>query len=123
MSEITDFLSRIGNKYSDNADQKHLNQMYDIGIMLTNKKFNKEKMIVKLEHIIESRSSDPIQIVREHKRKSLIDALNKGIEDGLSDEYRLAYNSANKYQYDVDKLKKRAYIDGVLDSLNGSQNK
>lgn len=117
--DITDFLSKIANKYSDNAEQKHLNQMYNIGIMLTNKKFNKEKMIKKIEKIIDIRSQDAIEQVREHKRKSLIDALNRGIEDGLSDEYRMAYNSANQYQYnDVEKLKKRAYIDGIIDSLN-----
>ena len=44
--------------------------------------------------------------------------VKKGIEDGLSDEYRLAYDSANKYQYtDVEKLKKRAQIDKILNLI------
>ncbi|VBB18311.1 hypothetical protein YASMINEVIRUS_774 [Yasminevirus sp. GU-2018] len=116
--EISSFLSKIQNKYSGNAEQKHLNQMYDIGILITNKTFNHQKLVQKLTKIIEDRSRDPIKKVREHKRRTLIDALKKGVEDGMSEEYRMAYDNCSKYKYDSEKLKKRAHIDSVLDSFD-----
>ena len=112
--DISCFLSKIQNKYSGNAEQKHLNQLYDIGILCANKTFNHKKLVDKLSKIIEERSNDPIQKVRDTKRISLTNAFKKGIEDGSSEEYRSAYNNYNKYQYDSEKLKKRAHIDNVL---------
>ena len=118
--EIGSFLSRMQNKYSGNADQKHLNQLYDIGILITNKSFNKKKLIHKINKIIDDRSRDPIKKVSELKRIELVSALKRGIKDGMSDEYRFAYDKNNTYQYDSEKLKKRAHIDSVLNhfSLN-----
>lgn len=115
--DITNFLSKIQNKYSGNAEQKHLNQLYDIGIMVANKNYNRDKLIKKLTKIVEDRSDDPIKKVREYKRVMLLEAFEKGIGDGLSDEYRLAYDKTNRYQYDSEKLKKRAHIDSVLNKL------
>lgn len=115
--EISSFISRIQNKYSNNAEQKHLNQMYDIGILIVNKEFNKDKLIDKLTKIIEKRSWDPLKKVREHKKKTLLNALQQGIDDAMSDEYRFAYNISNRYSYDSDKLKKRARIDSVLENF------
>lgn len=115
--QISTFLGKIKNKYSGNVDQKYLNQMYDIGIMIANKNFNEEKLVKKLTKIVTDRSYDPIKRVRDHKKKSLLDALKKGIDDGLSEEYRYAYDSSNKYRYDSETLKKRARIDSVLDNL------
>lgn len=115
--EISSFLSKIQNKYSGNAEQKHLNQLYDIGILCVNKSFNHQKLVEKLTKIIEDRSQDPLKKIRDHKRSSLIAAFKKGIEDGLSDDYRLAYDSSNRYQYDSDKLKKRAHINSILDNF------
>ena len=112
--EISSFLSKIHNKYSNNAEQKHLNQVYDIGILCVNKSFDHQKLVSKLTRIIDERSQDPLKNVREHKKATLIAAFKKGIEDGMSDDYRLAYDSSNKYQYDSEKLKKRAHIDRVL---------
>ena len=47
----------------------------------------------------------------------LIDALKKGMEDGVSEIYRSAYNDSNIYNYDDKKLKKRAHIDYVLNNF------
>lgn len=113
--EISLFISRIQNKYSGNAEQKHLNQMYDIGVLIVNKNFNKTKLIEKLTKIIEERSKDSLKKVREYKKIALMDALNRGIDDAMSDEYRCAYDNSNRYQYDRERLKKRAHIDSVLD--------
>lgn len=115
--EIAAFLSKIQNKYTDNAEQKHLNQLYDIGILIVNKNFNHHKIVQKITKIIEERSQDPIKKIRDYKRHHLIEALKKGIEDGLSDEYRFAYDSSNKYVFNSERLKKRAYIDSVLNSF------
>jgi hypothetical protein len=115
--EISQFLSRIQNKYSGNAEQKHLNQLYDIGIMCVNKKFNHQKLTQKLAKIIDERSCDPLKTVRDSKRDALISAFKQGILDGLSDEYRLAYDNSNTYQYDSEKLKKRAHMDFLLKSF------
>lgn len=115
--EISFFLSKIQNKYSDNAEQKHLNQLYDIGILCVNKNFNQQKLVEKITKIIEERSQDSIKRIRDNKRAALINAFKKGIEDASSDTYRLAYDDSNRYQYDSEKLKKRAHIDGVLNNF------
>ena len=115
--EISGFLSKIHNKYSGNAEQKHLNQLYDIGILCVNKSFNRQKLIVKITKIIEERSHDSLKNIRDLKKSALISAFKKGIEDGLSDDYRAVYDSSNRYQYDSDKLKKRARIDNVLNNF------
>lgn len=115
--EISSFLSKIQNKYSGNAEQKHLNQLYDIGILCVNKSFNHQKLVEKLTKIIEERSQDPLKKIRDHKRATLIAAFKKGIEDGLSEDYRSAYDGSNRYQYDSEKLKKRAHIDSVLNNF------
>lgn len=115
--EIAMFLSKIQNKYSDNTDQKHLNQMYDIGILVANRDFNREKLIKKLTKIIDERTREHIKKVRVVKRTQLVEAFKKGIEDGMSDEYRLAYDNSNAYQYNSEKLQKRAHIDSVLDNF------
>ena len=114
--EISNFLSKIQNKYSGNAEQKHLNQLYNIGILCVNKSFNHKKLVEKLTKIINERCNDPIQKIRESKKASLIEAFKKGISDGLSDEYRMAYDNSNKYIYDTEKIKKRALIDNLLNS-------
>jgi len=112
--DVSSFLSKIHNKYSGNAEQKHLNQLYDIGILCVNKSFDHRKLVEKLTKIIDDRSQDPLKHIRDHKRTTLIAAFKKGIEDGLSDEYRSAYDNSNRYRYDSDKLKKRARIDNML---------
>lgn len=114
MDEISSFISKIQNKYSGNAEQKHLNQLYDVGILLVNREFNHDKIVKKIAKIIDERSYDNLKSVRESKRKSLLDALKQGINDAMSDEYRLAYDNTNKYQYDNNKIIKRAHIDRVL---------
>ena len=115
--DITTFLAKIHNKYSNNAEQKHLNQMYNIGILVANKNFNREKLTRIIEKIIQKRSHDPIKKIKEQKRKSLIEAFKKGINDAISEEYMMAYDSSNKYQYDKEKLKKRAELDYLLDTF------
>jgi hypothetical protein len=111
---ISEFLSKIQNKYSGNAEQKHLNQLYDIGILVVNKNFNRQKIIQKITKIIEKRSNDPIKQIRDAKKEALLASFKKGIDDALSNEYRMAYDNTNKYQYDKEKLKIRARIDRVL---------
>ncbi len=116
--DVSDALSRILNKYSGNAEQKHLNQLYDLGILSVNKHFDKDKLTKKLKKIINERSHDPIEKVAEFKRKSLINAFKRGIEDAMSDDYRKAYDKNNKYQYNKEKIIKRGYIDGVIDKYS-----
>lgn len=117
INDITQFLSTIQNKYSGNAEQKHLNQLYDIGIMTTNKNFDRDKLVAKLTKIIDRKSNDPIKKVREYKRKSLIEAFRQGIDDGLSSEYRMAYDGTNRYQYCPEKLRLRGHIDAIRDFI------
>jgi hypothetical protein len=116
-SEI--FLSKLLNKYSGNAEKKHLNQMYDIGLIISNKKFDEEKMVEKLTKIIKERTDHPVSEVKEEKRKVLINALIRGIEDGLSTEYREAYDDGQCYRYENnrEKLSKRGYIDSFLKKI------
>ena len=115
--EVSILLNRISNKYTGNALMKDLNQMYDVGIMMANKKFDKEKLVNKLTKIIDIKSDHPIKEIRFQKKKQLLEALQNGINDGSSDEYRLAYDSAGRYQYsDREKLKVRGRIDAVLDN-------
>lgn len=81
--EVTEFLFRIQNKYSNNAEQKQLKQLYDIGLKISNRNFNRDKLIEILTKLIDKGSQDSIQIVREYKRKKLLDAFKKGVSDGL----------------------------------------
>lgn len=117
LDEVDEFLNKISNKYSGNADMKYLNQMYDIGIMMSNKNFDKERLADKLSKIIDRKADHPIKRIRLHKKQQLLKALQQGIDDGASDEYRQAYDNAGKYQYD-DKtnLVIRARIDAVLNN-------
>jgi len=115
--DISTFLEKIKNKYSGNAEQKHLNQMYDIGILCVNKSFNRQKMIKTLTKLIDERSKDPVKQIRDNKRAALIEAFKKGIDDASSHEYRLAYDNSNKYQYNKEKLLIRARIDKVVDNF------
>lgn len=122
MSEkkTTDFLSELSNKYSGNVEQKNLNEIYDIGLMIANKKFNQDKMIEKVSSIINKKAHSEISDIFISRKNQLIEALNNGIRDGKSDEYRLAYNSSNKYQYDKKSLTIRGRIDGVLNKHDKS---
>ena len=115
--EISSYLSQLHNKYSNNAEQKYLNQMYDIGILVANKKFNQKKLTDVINKILDKKSNDPIKKIRDDKRKSLLNAFKQGIEDGLSDDYTMAYNDSNKYQYDSEKLKKRARADYLINQF------
>lgn len=115
--DISSFLEKIKNKYSGNAEQKHLNQLYDIGILCVNKSFNRQKLIRTLTKLIDERCKDPVKQIRDNKRAALIEAFKKGIEDASSEEYRLAYDNSNKYQYNKEKLVVRARIDKVIDNF------
>lgn len=114
--EVSEMLNKISNKYTNDADMKHLNQIYDIGIMMANRKFNKHKLANKLSEIIDKYTYHPINDIREHKKKQLMTALQQGIDDGNSDDYRMAYDNAGKYKYnDKSSLIIRARIDAILD--------
>jgi len=113
--DVTDLLAMIQNKYSNNAEQKHLNQLYDIGILTVNHPFNYDKLIQKLTKIIDERSYDPVKKIREAKRVSLINAFKQGIQDASTDEYRNAYDGLNRYRFNAECLKKKGHIDSVLD--------
>jgi hypothetical protein len=115
--EISSVITKIKKKYSDNADQKHLNQLYDVGILIANKKIN-DKFASKLSKIIDERSSNPIREVREAKRQMLLDAFKNGLNDGLSNEYRSVYDSSGNFQSDSAKLAKRAHIDKILSKFS-----
>jgi hypothetical protein len=113
-SEINDFLSELTNKYSGNANQKDLNELYDIGLYVANVNYNKDKMIDKIDKIVEKKAKSEIKVISENKKKELLEAFKNGIRDGSSNEYRLAYNKSNKYQYNKKKLSIRGRINGVL---------
>lgn len=113
--DVTDLLAMIQNKYSNNAEQKHLNQLYDIGILTVNHPFNYDKLIQKLTKIIDERSYDPVKKIREAKRVSLINAFKQGVQDAMTDEYRNAYDGLNRYRFNAECLKKKGHIDSVLD--------
>ena len=70
-----------------------------------------------LTKVIDERSKDPIKKIRDEKRSALIAAFKRGVDDASSEEYRMAYDNSNRYQYDSDKLKKRAYIDSIIDNF------
>lgn len=114
-ADVTDLLAMIQNKYSNNAEQKHLNQLYDIGILTVNHSFNYDKLIQKLTKIIDERSYDPVKKIRDSKRISLINAYKQGVNDAMTDEYRNAYDGLNRYRFNAECLKKRGHIDSVLD--------
>ena len=113
-NSISSILSTIYNKYSGGAEQKHLCQLYDIGVILVNRKFNKIKIIQKINKIIDDRSYDVIKEARKHKKIQLIKALRRGITDAMSKEYRMAYNNSNEYRYDDEMICIRARIESVL---------
>jgi hypothetical protein len=81
--EVSEFLFRIQNKYSNNAEKKQLKQLYDIGLKISNRNFNRDKLINILTKLIDKGSQDSIQKVREYKRKKLLEAFKKGVSDGL----------------------------------------
>lgn len=122
--DVTDLLAMIQNKYSNNAEQKHLNQLYDIGILTVNHPFNYDKLIQKLTKIIDERSYDPVKKIRESKRLSLINAFKQGVQDAMTDEYRNAYDGLNRYRFNAECLKKKGHIDSVLDHfIRNNKNK
>lgn len=81
--EVSEFLFRIQNKYSNNAEKKQLKQLYDIGLKISNRNFNRDKLINILTKLIDKGSQDSIQKVREYKRKKLLEAFKKGVNDGI----------------------------------------
>ena len=85
--------------------------------MCVNKRFDYQRMMRLLTKVIDERSKDPIKKIRDEKRSALIAAFKRGVDDASSDEYRMAYDNSNRYQYDSEKLKKRAYIDSIIDNF------
>lgn len=112
-SEITKYLNILLNKYSGNTYQNDLNELYDIGILIVNGKYegDRETIVKKLTNIIMTKSKD---YIGGGKKRDLLQALQRGMQDGLSDDYRLAYDNKNTYQYNSEKLKVRGHIDRVL---------
>ena len=82
--EVSEFLFRIQNKYSGDTERKHLRQLYDIGLKISNRNFNREKLIIMLTKLIDRGSYDKIHKVREYKRKKLLEAFMKGVDNGLN---------------------------------------
>jgi hypothetical protein len=85
--EVSAFLFRIQNKYSNNTEKKQLRQLYEIGLKISSRQFNRNELINILTKLIDKGSRDSIQKVREYKRKKLLDAFKKGINDGLKNIY------------------------------------
>ncbi len=83
--EFNTILSEIENKYSYSVDKQHLEQMYDIGIMMVNRKFN-IKIVDVLTNIIDDLTDDLIEDIRLEKRNELITALQNGIKDGIKND-------------------------------------
>ena len=82
--EVSEFLFRIQNKYSGDTERKHLRQLYDIGLKISNRNFNREKLIIMLTKLIDRGSYDKIHKIREYKRKKLLEAFMKGVDNGLN---------------------------------------
>lgn len=115
--EISSYLAQLHNKYSNNAEKKCLNQMYNIGVLVANKKFNQQKLTEVINKLLDKKSDDPIKKIRDDKRKSLLDAFKHGVKDGMSDDYMMVYDDSNKYNCDSEKLKKRARLDCLMNQF------
>lgn len=86
--DVSEFLFRIQNKYSNNTEKIQLKKLYDIGYKISTRQFNREKLINTLTKLIDNMSRDSIKKIREYKRKRLLDAFKKGINDGLTNSHR-----------------------------------
>jgi hypothetical protein len=119
-NNVSDHLNVIFSKYTDTADFKDLEQFYNVGILMANKPYNKEKMILKLKQIIDKRSKDDVPEIAKKKRKKMLESMNKGFGDSMDKSIRDAYDLNGKYNYDQNKsnLMKRARIDAVLKRSN-----
>ena len=106
--EITNILSNLHDKYTNNIEQSTLNRLYNIGILIINKNYDHNKLVQILTDMITKLSADEIKENERIKRIKLIDALKSGINDATAIEYKTTYNN-----YDF--LVKRALRDRVLD--------
>jgi len=99
--ELNNILTEIESKYSYSVDKQHLEQMYDIGILMVNKKFN-IKIVDVLTNIIDNLTDDLTEEIRIEKRNELITALQNGIKDGIKD---------------TENIKNKSYIDRLLNDF------
>lgn len=110
-------LGTMFSKYVDSAHPLDLEQFYNVGIMIANRPFNRERMIDKLSSLINERSCDEVYEIQQNKREQLLDSLNQGFQDSLDPKIRNGYDMIGKYNYDSynrNRLSVRARIDGIL---------
>lgn len=118
LNQSTDVSSHLGSMFSKYADSAHphdIEQFYNVGVMIANRPFDRDRMIDKLNHLIFERSKDKVVAIQRNKRSQLLDSMNRGFQDSLNEKIRNAYDLNGKYNYDNrDRLRKRARIDALL---------
>jgi hypothetical protein len=118
---VSDHLKSLFTRYADSADPTDLEQFYDVGILMANKPFNREIMILKLNRLIDQRSGDDVIEIRRNKKKQLLTSIGEGFRDSKDDAIMNAYDLKGVYGYDLPnrhRLRKRARIDGILKKGN-----
>jgi hypothetical protein len=111
---VVNCLSELDREYTNDALSEHLTMMYEIGVRMSFKEFDKEKMESKLNDIIEQFSQDNIDDIRLRKRSQLLAELRRAISDSKDSTIMKAYDEKGEYMYyDTDRLKRRAIIDAI----------
>lgn len=115
-NNVDNHLNELNKIYTSDALPKHLDIMYEIGVVMTYKKYDKKKMSDKINTLIEKYSEDEIDKIKDRKRTQLINELKQAIYDCCDDNIIYAFDSKGNYMYDyynINRLEKRARIDAI----------
>lgn len=114
---VSSHLGIMFSKYAESAHPLDLEQFYNVGVLIANKPFNRDKMVDRLGCLIEERSKDEVTDIQRKKREQLLECMNKGFMDSTNEKVRNAYDLNGKYNYNNShryRLRIRARIDGLL---------
>jgi hypothetical protein len=112
---ISAHLGTMFSKYADSAHPLDLEQFYNVGVLIANRPFDRERMVEKLNKQIDERSKDEVIAIQRNKRAQLLEKINRGFQDSLNEKTRNAYDLNGKYNYgDRERLRIRARIDALL---------
>lgn len=115
-NNVDNHLNELNKIYTSDALPKHLDIMYEIGVVMTYKKYDKKKMSDKINTLIEKYSEDEIDKIKDRKKTQLINELKQAIYDCCDDNIIYAFDSKGNYMYDyynINRLEKRARIDAI----------
>jgi hypothetical protein len=118
---ISNHLGTMFSKYTDSADPNDLEQFYNVGILIANKPFNRERMVSKLRRIITDKSKDDVIEIQQNKRIQLLEKMNQGYQNSLDRNIRDAYDVNGIYNYSTEhreRLRNRARIDATIKRMN-----